>query len=84
MQELIPFGCGLLLGAALGWVRPSIRLPLGALLAIAMGVFATVVTGEFKLSWDYLLVDIPLVAVAAFAGFAALRRTAAALGRSPS
>jgi hypothetical protein len=84
MQELIPFGCGLLLGAALGWVRPAIRLPLGALLAVLAGVFATVVTGEFKLSWDYLLVDIPLVAVSAFVGFVALRRTAAALGRAPS
>jgi hypothetical protein len=84
MQELIPFGCGLLLGAALGWVRPAIRLWVGALLAVALGVFATVITGEFHLSWDYLLVDIPLVAVAAFAGFWALRRTAAALGRAPS
>jgi hypothetical protein len=84
MQELIPFGCGLLLGAVLGWVRPSIRLPLGALLAVACGIFATVVTGEFRLSWDYLLVDIPLVAASAFAGFAALRRTAAALGRATS
>jgi hypothetical protein len=32
MQELIPLGCGLLLGAALGFVRPSIRLPVGAAL----------------------------------------------------
>jgi hypothetical protein len=30
MQELIPLGCGLLLGAAIGFVRPSIRLPVGA------------------------------------------------------
>ena len=41
MQELIPFGCGLLLGAALGWVRPSIRLWVGAVLAVALGVAAT-------------------------------------------
>ena len=82
MQELIPFGCGLLLGAALGWVRPSIRLWIGAVLAAALGLLATVVTGEFRLSWEYLLVDIPLVAVAAFAGFAALRRTAAVLRRT--
>jgi len=73
MQELFPLACGLLLGITLGFVRPTLRLPLGALLAVALGTLATVVTGEFKVSWGYLLFDIPLVAVAAFLGFLSAR-----------
>ena len=73
MQELFPLACGLLLGATLGFVRPSIRLPLGAALAVLLGVLATVVTGEFRLSSGYVLIDIPLVAFAAFLAFMAAR-----------
>jgi hypothetical protein len=35
---------------------------------------ATVITGEFKSTWGYLLVDIPLVAGSAFLGLAATRQ----------
>jgi len=73
MQELIPIAWGLLLGAALGFVRPSIRLAVGAALCVVLGSLATVVTGEFKLSWGYLLVDIPLVALAAFLALVSVR-----------
>jgi hypothetical protein len=78
MQELIPVGCGLLLGAVLGYLRPTMRLPVGAALAVVLGVCATVVTGEFKLSWDYVLVDIPLVALATFLSYASVRQVAPA------
>jgi hypothetical protein len=78
MQELIPVGCGLLLGAVLGYLRPSLRLPAGAALAAVLGVCATVVTGEFKLSWDYVLVDIPLVALATFLSYVTVRQAAPA------
>src|SRR4029453_18969613 len=44
MQELIPLLCGLALGAGLGLLRPGIRLPVGALLSVAIGVFATFIT----------------------------------------
>jgi hypothetical protein len=74
MQELFPIACGLVLGGALGLLRPSVRLPVGALMAVVLGVLATVVTGEFRLSWGYVLVDIPLVACAALVGLAAGRR----------
>jgi hypothetical protein len=74
MQELFPFGCGLLLGAALGYMRPGVRLPVGGLLAIVLGIAATVVTGEFKASWGYVLVDIPLVTCATFIGLLAARQ----------
>jgi hypothetical protein len=63
--ELIPIACGLLTGALVGLLRPSLRLPLGAALAIVFGVAATVLSGEARVSWGYVLVDIPLVAVSA-------------------
>ena len=50
-------------------------------MAVVLGVLATVVTGEFKTSWAYLLVDIPLVAIAAIVGLLAGRR-AASLARA--
>ena len=68
MQELFPLACGLLLGAALGFVRPTLRLPVGAAMAVVLGVLATVATGEFKTSWSFVLIDIPLVALAAVVG----------------
>jgi hypothetical protein len=82
MQELFPIAMGLVLGAALGFVRPSIRLPVGIALAIVLGVLATVLTGEFKTSWGYLLVDIPLVALAATAGLLAARYARPTLARA--
>jgi len=76
VQELFPILFGLSLGAALGFVRPSLRLLLGAGLAIALGVLATVLTGELTSSWAFLLIDIPLVALSAVAGLLAGRRAA--------
>jgi hypothetical protein len=81
VQELFPILFGLILGAGLGFVRPSMRLPVGAALAIVLGVLATVITGEFKSSWGYLLIDIPLVGLAAIAGLLAGRRVAPAAQR---
>jgi hypothetical protein len=74
MQELFPIGCGLLLGLALGYLRPTLRWPVGALAAVALGVLATIVSGEFRTSWAYLTIDIPLVALAATAGLLLGRR----------
>jgi hypothetical protein len=62
VEELVPVISGILLGSFLGYLRPARRLRIGAILAILMGILATVVSGEFRLSWGYLLVDIPLVA----------------------
>jgi hypothetical protein len=83
MQELFPLACGLVLGVTLGFVRPTLRLPIGAGLAIALGLLATVVTGEFKTSWGYLLIDIPLVGFAALLGFLSARQLRPAIWRSP-
>jgi hypothetical protein len=73
MQELFPLACGLLLGSALGFVCPALRLAVGAGLAVGLGLLATIVTGEARTSWGFLLVDIPLVAFAAFLGYLSAR-----------
>jgi hypothetical protein len=84
MEELIPAGFGLLLGAALGRVRVSLRLPLGAPLAVGLGAFATVVTGEATISWAFVLIDIPIVAVAALIARLVERRLRPAPWRAPA
>jgi hypothetical protein len=78
--EFIPLGFGFLLGNVLGVVRPSLRLSVGAAMAVALGVAATVVTGEAAVSWGYVLIDIPTVAVAAVLGWTAARQLAASRG----
>lgn len=79
MQEFFPLACGLVLGLILGFVRPRIRLRVGVVCSVLLGVLATVVSGEFRASWAYLLVDIPLVAAASFVGV-----VVAARGLSPA
>lgn len=68
MEELLPVASGLVLGAILGLLRPSLRVPVGVTLIIVLGVVATVASGEYLISWSFLLIDIPLVAVSAAAG----------------
>jgi hypothetical protein len=74
VQELIPIGLGLLLGGALGYLRPAWRVPVAAVLAVVLGALVTFFTGEAEISWTYLLIDIPLVAVGALLGVLAARR----------
>jgi hypothetical protein len=74
MDELFPVVAGLAVGALLGLIRPTLRFWVGAVLAVLFGVLATVVSGEFHISWGFLLIDIPLVAISASAGLALARR----------
>jgi len=67
VEEILPVVSGLFLGALIGLLRPSLRLPVGAALIMAFGVLATVLSGEYLISWSFLLIDIPLVAVSAAA-----------------
>jgi hypothetical protein len=80
--ELLPLGCGLLLGVALGRLRPSLRLPVGAVLAVALGFLATAATGEAAISWAFVLIDIPIVALGALVVRLVERRLAPALRRA--
>ena len=61
-DELLPAVSGILMGVILVYLRPGLRLRIGAALAIVLGTIATVASGEFHVSWGYLLVDLLLVA----------------------
>ena len=67
-RDLLPIALGLGVGTALAGLRPSASIAVGIMVAVPLGFLVTVVTGEFELGWEYLLVDIPLVAVSAAAG----------------
>lgn len=73
-NEFFPIISGIVLGTVLGFVRPGLRLRVGIVLAILFGVLATVVSGESEISWGFLLIDIPLVAVCAAAALFAVHR----------
>ena len=74
MEELFPIVSGILLGSLLGYLRPELRLRAGAVLATVLGILATVASGEFRLSWGYLLVDVPLVAGCAVVSMALIHK----------
>jgi hypothetical protein len=86
MNEVFPFVSGLIVGALLGYLRPQTRLLVGALAAVVLGFAATVVSGEYRVSWEFLLIDIPLVALASTASFLVLRtiRRRQLAGRGPA
>jgi hypothetical protein len=69
-------------------VRPRTRPLVAVAASIVLGTLATVVSGEFRTSWDFLLIDIPLVAFATSIGFFVTRRLRPAFvrdeGRRPA
>jgi len=76
MTELVPLFSGGILGLVLGFLRPSQRLAVGTLLSILLGIAASAVTGELSISWEYVLIDIPLVAASATVCLVVARRLA--------
>lgn len=77
--EIVPILSGLLLGAFLGMMNPgSLRIGLPA--ALALGFLATIASGEIRISWIFLMEDIPLVGLSAALGFFAINRVGG-LGR---
>jgi hypothetical protein len=84
VTELFPVTAGLLIGLALGVLRPSWRAPLGAGLAVVLGTLATVLSGEYRISWEFLLIDIPLVAGAAALSYPGARALRLHLRRRPT
>jgi hypothetical protein len=55
------------------WATPAVW-PVVAVLVVSLGVLATVVTGEAAISWAFVLIDIPMVAVSASVGFLVAHR----------
>ena len=72
-NELFPIVSGLIVGALLPLIRPQMRLVVGVAAAVVLGTIATVVSGEYKIGWEFLLIDIPLVAICSAAAFATAR-----------
>jgi hypothetical protein len=73
VNELFPLLCGLIVGTGLALVAPRLRPILGALAAILLGVAATVVSGEYHIGWEFVLIDIPLVALSSVVALVAVR-----------
>ena len=73
MNELFPILSGLLVGSVLTLVRPHTRLVVGIVASVVLGTTATVISGEYKIGWEFLLIDIPLVAISSAVGLATAR-----------
>ena len=73
MQEAFPIIAGLLLGWFLEPAKPRAQRIIGVSVTILLGVAATLLSGEFRIGWEFLLIDIPLVGVCALAGLTAAR-----------
>ena len=72
--EMLPIMTGIVLGSIMGYFRPPVRPLVGVLLAVLLGAAAVVLSGEFRLNWGYLLVDVPLVAISAKLSKSVVRR----------
>ena len=58
MDEIVPVIFGAILGALVwrtttGWMR----IALSVIAVLAAGAFATIMSGEFQVSWVYFLID---------------------------
>ena len=74
MHEIVPVALGACSGLVVGRLTARYGAWPWAVLAVGLGFAATVLTGEWRLSWAYVLVDIPIVAVSSAAVFTATRR----------
>jgi hypothetical protein len=68
VNELFPIAAGLICGVLLGSLTARKRVVIGLAFSLLAGGAATVLSGEWRISWAFLLIDIPLVAVSAVAG----------------
>jgi len=73
MHELFPIASGLLLGAVLPLIRPHMRLKVGVGASVVLGTLATIISGEYEIGWEFLVIDVPLVALCSVTGFATAR-----------
>ncbi len=73
-NEIFPVISGVLVGSVLGGVTARRRPWVWALLSVVLGLAATVVSGEFKTTWGYLLIDIPLVGATSAGAFLVSRK----------
>jgi hypothetical protein len=62
VEEIFPITAGLVCGLLLWSLTARRRLAGLVAVSIVAGFLATVLSGEWRISWAFLLVDIPLVA----------------------
>jgi thiamine transporter ThiT len=68
MHEVFPVVAGVLVGLiTMRIANMRLRTLAFVVLSVIFGITATTISGEFAISWEFLLVDIPLVMVAAIA-----------------
>ncbi|MEZ4523547.1 MAG: hypothetical protein R3A46_18165 [Thermomicrobiales bacterium] len=68
MGEIFPIAAGIALGmVALRIMDVRLRAATIAVMSVVFGVIATAISGEALISWAFVLIDIPLVLVAALA-----------------
>lgn len=72
MNELFPILSGATVGVALGLAASRLRLPIVIAAALVLGTLATIISGEYKIGWEFLLVDIPLVGISSVVGWLAV------------
>jgi hypothetical protein len=68
VNEIFPLTAGLVAGILLGGLAPRLRWRYAVVVAVVVGVLATVISGEYAVSWGFLLFDIPLAALATMLG----------------
>jgi hypothetical protein len=61
VEEFFPIAAGLISGLLLGSFTARSRLAVGFALSVTVGFLATLLSGEWRVSWAFLLIDIPLV-----------------------
>jgi len=86
VNEIFPILGGFVVGMLLRIVPRRFRLVVGPVAVLTVGALATIISGEYELGWEYLLVDVPLAALAAAAGYIAVPHLAprSARHRRPS
>jgi hypothetical protein len=84
MNELFPILAGLAVGGALALVAPRLRPRYGAVAALVLGTLATIVSGEYQIGWEFLLIDVPLVAISSVVGLTAVRAVRARATSGPA
>jgi hypothetical protein len=73
MHELFPIAAGLALGASVSYIPRSVRRPLVGALILAIAFLAFILSGEFLLSWGFLIIDLGGTALAVATGNLASR-----------
>jgi hypothetical protein len=73
VNEIFPIASGAAVGIGLALIAPRLRLPVAFGASLVLGLLATVISGEYKIAWEFLLVDIPLVAASAWVGYLVAR-----------